>query len=93
MGMLIKSFSIQSTARQVRPMEAQTGIPTRNRTMRRPMKKTKVNILVFLNPQNARMKLHEIKTANRRISNIEPQNDEGWFRCAQSFYRTEKQRP
>jgi hypothetical protein len=26
------------------------------------------------------------ETANRRISNIEPQNFEGWYRCAQSFY-------
>ena len=25
--------------------------------------------------------------ANRRISNIEPQNYEGWFRFAQSFYK------
>jgi hypothetical protein len=48
MGMLIKSFSSQSTAKQVKPMEAHTGIPTRNRTIRRPMKKIKINNLVFL---------------------------------------------
>jgi len=32
------------------------------------------------------MILHKILTANRRISNIEPQNVEGWNRCAQSFF-------
>ena len=31
------------------------------------------------------MKLHIVRTANRRISNIEPQNVEGWNRCALSF--------
>ena len=31
------------------------------------------------------MKPHEVGTANRRKSNIEPQNFEGWFRVAQSF--------
>jgi hypothetical protein len=31
------------------------------------------------------MKLHIVGTANRRISNIEPQNVEGWNRFAQSF--------
>jgi len=31
------------------------------------------------------MKLHLNGTANCRISNIEPQNVEGWFRSAQSF--------
>ena len=35
----------------------------------------------------AHMKLHADGTANRRIMNIEPQNFEGWFRCAQSFYK------
>jgi len=34
----------------------------------------------------ARVKLHKILTANRRISNIEPQNVEGWNRSAQSFF-------
>jgi len=34
---------------------------------------------------SARMKLHIVGTANRRISNIEPQNVEVWFRFAQSF--------
>jgi hypothetical protein len=28
----------------------------------------------------------ETLKANRRISNIEPQNIEGWNRCAQSFF-------
>ena len=32
------------------------------------------------------MKLGQILTANRRISNIEPQNVEGWNRYAQSFF-------
>jgi len=32
------------------------------------------------------MKLGQILTANRRISNIEPQNVEVWNRCAQSFF-------
>ena len=31
------------------------------------------------------MKLHFNGTANRRITNIEPQNVEGWIRSAQSF--------
>jgi hypothetical protein len=35
----------------------------------------------------AYMKLHKIKKANRRISNIEPQNVEGWNRFAQSFLK------
>jgi len=29
-------------------------------------------------------------TANRRISNIEPQNVEGWFRFAQSFFKIDR---
>ena len=29
---------------------------------------------------------YETLKANRRISNIEPQNVEGWNRCAQSFF-------
>jgi hypothetical protein len=33
------------------------------------------------------MKLHIVRTANRRISNIEPQNVEGWNRFAQSFLK------
>jgi hypothetical protein len=33
------------------------------------------------------MKLHIVGTANRRISNIEPQNAEGWNRFAQSFLK------
>jgi len=33
----------------------------------------------------AHMKLHVAATANRRISNIEPRNDEGWNRRALSF--------
>ncbi len=33
------------------------------------------------------MKLHMVGTANRRISNIEPQNIEGWNRFAQSFLK------
>jgi len=36
------------------------------------------------------MKLHLIGTANRRISNVEQQNFEGWFRYAQSFYKTDR---
>ncbi len=35
----------------------------------------------------ARVKLHKNLTASRRISNIEPQNGEGWNRCAQSFLK------
>jgi len=35
----------------------------------------------------AYMKLHKIKKANRKISNIEPQNVEGWNRFAQSFLK------
>jgi len=34
------------------------------------------------------MKLHIVGTANRRISNIEPQNVEGWNRVAQSFLKS-----
>jgi hypothetical protein len=33
----------------------------------------------------SRVKLQVTGTANRRISNIEPQNVEVWFRFAQSF--------
>ena len=33
------------------------------------------------------MKLHIVGTANRRISNIEPQNVEGWNRFALSFLK------
>ncbi len=29
-------------------------------------------------------------TANRRISNVEPQNVEGWFRFAQSFFKIDR---
>jgi hypothetical protein len=29
-------------------------------------------------------------TANRRISNVEPQNFEGWFRFAQSFFKIDR---
>ena len=36
------------------------------------------------------MKLQEAGTANRRISNIEPQNVEGWFRFAQSFFKIDR---
>jgi hypothetical protein len=32
------------------------------------------------------MQLQVAGTANRRISNIEPQNVEGWFRFAQSIF-------
>jgi hypothetical protein len=32
------------------------------------------------------MKLQVARTANRRTSNIEPQNVEGWFRFAQSTF-------
>jgi len=31
------------------------------------------------------MEVHLNGTANRRITNIEPQNFEGWFRSTQSF--------
>ena len=31
-----------------------------------------------------------VGTANRRISNIEPQNVEGWFRFAQSFFKIDR---
>jgi hypothetical protein len=31
------------------------------------------------------MKFHLNETANRRITNVEPQNFEGWFRSAQPF--------
>jgi len=31
-----------------------------------------------------------LKQANRRISNIEPQNVEGWFRFAQSFFKIDR---
>jgi hypothetical protein len=31
--------------------------------------------------------MNKILTANRRISNIEPQNVEGWIRFAQSFLK------
>jgi hypothetical protein len=33
------------------------------------------------------MKLQVAGTANRRMSNIEPQNVEGWNRFAQSFLK------
>jgi hypothetical protein len=36
------------------------------------------------------VKLQVARTANRRMSNIEPQNVEGWFRFAQSFYKTDR---
>ena len=32
-------------------------------------------------------RFHLAEKANRRISNIEPQNIEGWLRFAQSFYK------
>ena len=37
-----------------------------------------------------RVKLHIVGTANRRISNIEPQNVEGWNRFAQSFFKIDR---
>ena len=43
-------------------------------------------LAVFWASAAAYMKLHKILTANRRISNIEPQNVEGWNRSAQSFF-------
>jgi hypothetical protein len=43
--------------------------------------------LPFLTPC---MKLHIVRTANRRISNIEPQNVEGWNRFAQSFFKIDR---
>jgi hypothetical protein len=39
------------------------------------------------------MKLQEAETANRRISNVEPQNVEGWFRFAQSFFKIDRIHP
>jgi hypothetical protein len=36
------------------------------------------------------MKLQVTGTANRRISNIEPQNVEVWFRFAQSFFKIDR---
>jgi hypothetical protein len=36
------------------------------------------------------MRLHIVGTANRRISNIEPQNVEGWNRFAQSFFKIDR---
>jgi hypothetical protein len=36
------------------------------------------------------MKLNIVRTANRRITNIEPQNVEGWNRFAQSFFRIDR---
>ena len=36
------------------------------------------------------MKLQVAGTANRRISNIEPQNVEGRFRFAQSFFKIDR---
>ncbi len=48
-----------------------------------------VVIFITMPPKNRKphMKLHPQNNgkANRRISNIEPQNVEGWFRFAQSF--------
>jgi len=38
----------------------------------------------------ALVKLHIVGTANRRISNIEPQNVEVWFRFAQSFFKIDR---
>ncbi len=39
------------------------------------------------------MKLQVAGTANCRISNIEPQNVEGWFRFAQSFFKIDRMHP
>ena len=39
------------------------------------------------------MKLQVTGSENRRISNIEPQNVEGWFRFAQSFFKIDKIHP
>jgi len=39
-----------------------------------------IKLAVFQASGNARVKLHLDITANRRISIIEPQNIEGWFR-------------
>jgi hypothetical protein len=36
------------------------------------------------------MKLQVTGTANRRISNVEQQNVEGWFRFAQSFFKIDR---
>jgi len=44
-----------------------------------------IKLAAFQASGAARMKLHENIKANRRITNIEPQNFEGWFRFAQSF--------
>ena len=44
-----------------------------------------IKLAAFQASGGARMKLHIVATANRRMSNIEPQNVEGWNRFAQSF--------
>jgi hypothetical protein len=44
-----------------------------------------IRLAAFQASGAARMKLHIVGTVNRRISNIEPQNVEGWNRFAQSF--------
>jgi hypothetical protein len=46
-----------------------------------------IRLAVFQARGGARMKLHRVRTANRRISNIEPQIVEGWNRFAQSFLK------
>ncbi len=49
-----------------------------------PVPAPRTSQLALLTPH---MKLHMVGTANRRISNIEPQNIEGWNRFAQSFLK------
>jgi hypothetical protein len=44
-----------------------------------------IRLAAFQASGAVRMKLHIVGKMNRRISNIEPQNVEGWFRFAQSF--------
>jgi hypothetical protein len=46
-----------------------------------------IRLAAFQASGSARMKLHIVGTANSRISNIEPQNVEGWNRFAQFFLK------
>jgi hypothetical protein len=58
---------------------------TRHMKMAKDKVSFSIWLAVFQARGGARVKLHTVGTANRRISNIEPQNYEGWNCCALSF--------
>ena len=72
-----------------RDLPGQSRLKTAPTIQNQPIPNYQVSLLIrlaaFQASGAARMKLHVKLTANRRITNIEPQNFEGWFRFAQSF--------